>query len=128
MMRPASGRSSPAMMRSSVVLPEPEGPSSASNSPARMSSVKSRSTAAVSKVFETDSTLIAVALPIGLVTSCARRDVVGVAPFEDGFDDEGDKSEAGKEGGDGERGNEVVLIVEDLHVQRERVGQSADVA
>ena len=33
----ASGTSSPAMMRSSVVLPEPEGPSSATSSPAGMS-------------------------------------------------------------------------------------------
>ena len=32
---PRSGRSSPAMMRSSVVLPEPDGPSSATSSPVR---------------------------------------------------------------------------------------------
>ena len=32
-MLPRSGASSPAMIRSSVVLPEPDGPSSATNSP-----------------------------------------------------------------------------------------------
>src|SRR5579864_4105245 len=37
-MRPASGRSNPASMRKSVVLPQPEGPKSAKNSPAAMSS------------------------------------------------------------------------------------------
>src|SRR4051794_18803793 len=35
---PPSGVSKPASMRSSVVLPQPDGPSSAKNSPARMSS------------------------------------------------------------------------------------------
>src|ERR1700730_9175249 len=42
--RPSSGVSKPASIRSSVVLPQPLGPSSAKNSPARMSS-DSRSTA-----------------------------------------------------------------------------------
>ncbi len=42
--RPSSGVSKPASIRSSVVLPQPDGPSSAKNSPARISS-DSRSTA-----------------------------------------------------------------------------------
>ncbi len=37
-MRPSSGVSKPASIRSSVVLPQPLGPSSAKNSPAAMSS------------------------------------------------------------------------------------------
>src|SRR6516225_3446024 len=37
-MRPSSGVSRPASRRSSVVLPQPEGPSSAKNSPAKISS------------------------------------------------------------------------------------------
>ena len=37
-MRPASGSSKPAMSRSVVVLPEPEGPSSVKNSPRPTSS------------------------------------------------------------------------------------------
>ena len=37
-MRPASGSSKPAMRRSVVVLPEPDGPSSVKNSPRAMSS------------------------------------------------------------------------------------------
>ena len=35
--RPVVGSSKPAIMRSSVVLPQPEGPSKAKNSPSRMS-------------------------------------------------------------------------------------------
>src|SRR5947207_11436875 len=42
-MRPADRVSSPAMMRSSVVLPQPEGPSSATNSPSATSSTISSS-------------------------------------------------------------------------------------
>ena len=37
-MRPASGVSKPAITRSSVVLPQPDGPSSAKNSPSLISS------------------------------------------------------------------------------------------
>ena len=37
--RPESGSSKPAIMRSDVVLPQPDGPSSEKNSPAAMSSV-----------------------------------------------------------------------------------------
>ena len=44
---PSVGASKPPIMRSSVVLPQPEGPSSEKNSPRRMSS-ETRSTAAVS--------------------------------------------------------------------------------
>ena len=54
-MRPSSGVSKPASMRSSVVLPQPLGPNSAKNSPAAMSS-ESRSTARkLPKVFDTPS-------------------------------------------------------------------------
>ena len=48
---PASGNSSPAMIRSSVVLPEPEGPSSARNSPGRASRSMSPSAVKLPKRF-----------------------------------------------------------------------------
>src|SRR4029079_1413910 len=38
-MRPPSGRSNPAIIRSSVVFPQPDGPSSVKNSPASTASV-----------------------------------------------------------------------------------------
>ncbi len=40
-MLPASGASKPAIMRSSVVLPQPEGPSRVKNSPGSIASVTS---------------------------------------------------------------------------------------
>jgi hypothetical protein len=59
-MRPASGVSNPAIMRRSVVLPQPEGPSRVKNSPASM--LKStRSTAGMvpAKMRETPDMVIA---------------------------------------------------------------------
>ena len=46
---PRLGAKKPAIIRSIVVLPQPEGPSSETNSPAEMSSVKSRTAATAPK-------------------------------------------------------------------------------
>ena len=56
-MLPVSGASSPAMMRSSVVLPQPDGPSSETNSPRPTESESSLSTVALPKRFEARSTV-----------------------------------------------------------------------
>src|SRR5688572_4679468 len=48
---PASGASNPATRRNSVVLPHPDGPSSVRNSPARTSSVTSRTASTPPKAF-----------------------------------------------------------------------------
>ena len=55
-MVPVSGVSRPAMMRSNVVLPQPEGPSSDTNSPRLTAMLSSLSTVAAPKRFETRST------------------------------------------------------------------------
>src|SRR5260363_107410 len=54
-MRPSSGVSKPASMRNSVVLPQPLGPSSAKNSPARMSSETPSTARKLPKVLTTFS-------------------------------------------------------------------------
>ena len=53
---------------------------------------------------------------------------VAASPFEDGLGAQGDEGEACQKRGDGESSDEVVLIVEDLHVERHGVGQAADMA
>ena len=73
---PASGTSRPAMMRSSVVLPEPDGPSSATSSPARMSRLEvvaddGRAEALV-QVADFDAHACAAPLP-SRCRSCTRR-------------------------------------------------------
>src|SRR3546814_14375118 len=50
---PSLGSSKPAIMRSSVVLPQPEGPSSTKNSPALMSRLTSSTAVTRPKRFET---------------------------------------------------------------------------
>src|SRR5436305_2978231 len=58
-MRPSSGTSKPAIIRSVVVLPQPLGPSSEKNSPSRIDSVTSRTAAAFPKRLPTFSNAIA---------------------------------------------------------------------
>ena len=50
------------------------------------------------------------------------------APFESGFEAERDQRQKGEEGRQSEGSPDVVLIVEDLHLKRDRVGEAADVA
>ncbi len=65
-MRPSVGVSKPASMRSSVVLPQPDGPSSAKNSPCAMSSDRPSTAVSAPNRFDTASkrTSGAVACPI----------------------------------------------------------------
>ena len=60
---PASGASSPAMMRKSVDLPPPEGPSSAVSDPAGMSMDTSERAAKVPNRFVRWLTVIAISSP-----------------------------------------------------------------
>jgi len=55
-------------------------------------------------------------------TRCSRDSPSApLARFEDGLEDDRQDREARQERGDGERGGEAVLVVEDLHLERERV-------
>src|SRR5207248_4170271 len=58
--RPASSSQKPATMRNSVVLPQPDGPSSVKNSPSRTASDTSSTARTVPKVRATPSMVIAV--------------------------------------------------------------------
>ncbi len=61
-MRPELGSSKPAIMRSVVVLPQPDGPSIEKNSPSRISNETSSTATTSSKRFVTDSRTIASAV------------------------------------------------------------------
>src|SRR5687768_498999 len=56
--RPRSGRSNPAMMLSSVDLPQPEGPTMATNSPSRTSKLTPSTTDSAPNPLLTPSTTI----------------------------------------------------------------------
>ena len=59
--------------------------------------------------------------------SGAAASSIAVSPLERGFEREGDDGEEGKERGDGEGGDKVVVIVKCLHLERHGVGLAADV-
>src|SRR5690348_13211123 len=100
-------------MRRSVVLPEPDGPSSATNSPSRTVSDTWPSAGYAEKLFETRSTLIDM--------SVNRCELVAVSPLERGFEREGDECENSKERRDGKGGDKVIVIVKCLNLQRHGV-------
>src|SRR5215469_7082675 len=88
---PASGVSSPAITRSSVVLPEPEGPSSARNSPGRASIETPFSAGKRPNRLATPSTTRLPEGPDQASVAGAARELVGKAPLETGLEDEGDE-------------------------------------
>src|SRR5689334_22943294 len=99
------------MMRSSVVLPDPEGPRSATSSP--VSTVKLTSST------ETKS-------PKRLVMLRSSMDMASA--FDELLECEGHQREQRKERRARERRRELVFVVEDLDVQRQGIRRAADVA
>src|SRR5688572_31025445 len=91
---PASGCSSPASTRSSVVLPEPDGPRRARNSLSLACSETFFS--AGKRPYALEMPLISKAFTEELVSSACRK-FTGMTPFEDGLDDQGDEPEAGQD-------------------------------
>ena len=71
--RPSLGRSKPATMRSSVVLPQPEGPSIVTNSPSRIARLTSSSATTAPKRWVTRSTVTAAACSLTAARPRRRR-------------------------------------------------------
>src|SRR5205085_12476195 len=113
-MLPASGHSRPAMMRSSVVLPEPEGPSSASSSP--LSTRRSTLSSAVKSPKRLTMFLTSMVTMMPFQTA-----------FEHDLDHQRDQREHGQKRSDRKRRYELVFVVEDFNQQRHGVGLAADV-
>src|SRR3954470_14759611 len=122
--RPPSANSSPARMRRSVVLPEPEGPRSPRNSPSAISRFTRSRTSVFSKLLTSPSTVMR--MPASVYARRAPR--AAEAPFEHRFDSERDKSHQRKQRGDREGGGKGVIVVKHLDVQRHGVGEPDDVA
>src|SRR4051812_12523388 len=102
------------MMRSSVVLPDPEGPSRAMNSPFWMVWLTSLSAVNWLKVLVMPiAWRLMMELP-WLLMSTAAGETAPDAPFQQALADEGDQRQQRQQRGDRERADEVVLVVEDL--------------
>src|SRR3954468_13227831 len=101
------------MMRSSVVLPEPEGPSSATSSPEPISRFTRSSAVKARKRLETScSEIFTASLLCG-------------ALFERRLGDQRHQREQRQERSDREGGGELILVVENLDMQRHGVGLAA---
>src|SRR5215212_460852 len=68
--RPASGRSSPAISRREVVLPQPDGPNSETNSPGLASRSTPSTAVAVPYIFSRPMALIAAPIAFPLPATC----------------------------------------------------------
>src|SRR5687768_13506903 len=143
--RPESGRSSPAMMRRMVVLPDPEAPSSTSASPCPTSKLTSSSTRAPLKLLLTPRTLAAAtsatrvgssprapppvsssAICSGRVTSVTSLGFEPVAREEqDAEDGEGEERE---DDGDGVGGLDLPLVELGEDVERRGLRAPCEVA
>src|SRR3954453_9066470 len=105
------------MMRSSVVLPEPDGPSSASSSP----SLTLRSTP--SRALKLPNFLTRF---LTSMLTCVMSFVEVI--FQNGLGDQRDQRQHCRQRGDRERRDELVFVVENLDQQRHGVGLAADMA
>src|SRR5258706_9321072 len=110
------------MIRSRLVLPEPDGPRRATSSPVGTVRLTSATATKGPKDFVTERTSMDTWVLRGGYPGLGR------APFHERFGDEGHEGEEGEEGGHRKGGLEVVLVVEDLDVQGQGVRPAADVA
>src|SRR5215475_11061516 len=70
-MRPSSSSQNPATMRSSVVFPQPDGPSRVKNSPSP-TAIETSSTARTPEKLRTTPSIVSVATPASLLQTSAR--------------------------------------------------------
>src|SRR5215211_7717428 len=114
------------MSRNRVVLPDPEGPSSAISSPARTDKLTPPSAAASPNRLLRSTAVMSV--PAFQSVGRPSRDGMAIPPLEDGLCRQSEEGETGQERGDRKSGHEVVFIVEDLDVKRHGGGQATDMA
>src|SRR5438552_3497261 len=111
------------MIRSSVVLPEPEGPSSATSSPVFTCRLTSESAVNAPKRLVMLRTSMLIRSPL-----LARlREIAARLPLHKILQDQRDQGEQRQERCHSEGPDEVILVVEDLDVQGHRVREPANV-
>src|SRR5262245_59366574 len=122
-----SGTSIPAIIRKSVVLPEPEGPSSATNSPVSTLKLTSLSAAKLPNFFP----MLRISM---LILSLRRRplriftDVDLRLPIDQCLEPNCHQRQNGEQGRHGKSRRRVILVVEYLGMQWDRIGSTADMA
>src|SRR5690554_1551084 len=107
------------MIRSSVVLPDPDGPNNAVSSPSFRERLTSSTATKSLKRLLTRS--ISILMGVSSL-AVSRRMLALIQPFDKTFDGNGDQREAGQQRRDRKRCREHVLVVEHFNVQRHGVG------
>src|SRR5690606_14045605 len=124
---PLSGCSRPAIIRSRVVFPQPDGPSSATSSPSGTLRLM------LSRAVKLPNCLLIRTNSILMANSSGRRlggglALLGLLPFQQALNDQGDNGRHGEKRCRGKGRYELVLVEEHLHLQGQGVGHAADVA
>src|SRR5438270_8965993 len=125
---PLVGISSPAIIRSTVVLPPPLGPSSAINSPSWTVKLTLRTATTSPNFLVTlrNSMLMRYQLSTRQLSTFFTRSLrsfvlADLAPFQERFDPQRKQREQGQQAGDGERTGGIVFVVEALDLQRHSI-------
>src|SRR6185437_15595949 len=117
-MLPESANSRPASMRSRDVLPDPEGPSSARNSPSATARLMSFSATVLPKHLHSACT----------VTFTARLRHVVKPPFQKGFHRQRDERKQRQQPRNGKGADPVIIVEQGFNLQRHGHGLTANVA
>src|SRR5688572_29706352 len=105
------------MMRRSVVLPHPDGPSSATSSPSATVKLMSFSAWKRPYFFEMSLTSMPMGSRRGELCGDVRRHLLRHASFDGHLHDQRHQREQRQERGDGIRSGKVVLLIQLLHAQ-----------
>src|SRR5258705_5931088 len=120
----------PAMMRKSEVLPEPDGPSSATNSPVSTLKLTSLSAAKSSKVLlMLRISMLMLSLGQRLLANGANLACFNVRfPIDSGLERDRHERQDRQQRRHRKRRRGVILVVKYLGMQRQRIGHTADMA
>ena len=126
---PASGASSPAISAAAWSCPSPTGPSSATSSPVWISRLTCRARRTSPKLLRmllTSILMRQVLPPSRCACGCFARGLTRRS--SDTLGDQRHQRQQGQQRRDRKRGGELVVVVQNLDVQRHRVGLPADMA
>ena len=116
------------MMRRSVVLPEPDGPSNATSSPEGIFRADIVERGKLPEFLRDMFRFDAHAICPSPFQRRGFRQLTPRSPFDNSLDQQGGQSQQGQQGRHRECGRELVFVVKNFDVQRHGIGASANMA
>src|SRR4029077_10750547 len=111
--------------RSSVVFPDPDGPSKETNAPCGAVKLTPFKAPNSPKFLTNESTISDMASSLMMVHG---GDFVRIAPFQNGFDDQRHERQQRQERGHGKRPDILIVFVERLDMERHSIRHAANAA